>query len=168
MNIPSWDELFMRNVYLIASKSRDKSSQLGSVIVRDKRVIQTGYNGLPQGVEYDDPAIEERPEKYHWFEHSERNSFFSCSRHGIATLGAVLYTQGIPCSDCARAAIQSGIIEVIYHKQWQDKQHEIYPGKWTESLKRSVSMFEKAKVKLRSFDMYLDTDSLMNGQLIKV
>jgi len=170
MNIqtPSWDELFMRNVYLIASKSRDTSSWLGAVIVKDKRIISSGYNGLPQGIEYDNIEMHQRPTKYFYYEHGERNSIYSCARHGISSLGATLFTLGIPCADCARAIIQAGIKEVVYHKQWQETQFEIYPGKWTESLEHSKLMFEKSATTLRIFDKPLSLQTLMNGKLINV
>src|SRR5438045_6573381 len=108
LKIPSWDEYFMRHVYLVASKSKDTRTKIGAVIVRDKRIISEGYNGICQGV-YD--HIESRyvkPKKYFFFEHGERNAVYGCARHGIATLGAKIYTQGIPCADCARAVIQAG------------------------------------------------------------
>lgn len=168
LNTMSWDELFLRHVYLIGSKSRDISSKLGSVIIRENRIIGSGYNGLPQHVDYDINERHDRPLKYSFYEHSERNSLYNCAREGISTKGAILITNGIPCVDCARGVIQSGIKEVCYHKQWQDKQYEIYEGKWTESLKLSWQMFMEAGVRVRGIDMFLGLKTKMNYQLIEV
>lgn len=167
-NTMSWEELFLRNVYLIASKSRDKSSKLGAVIVKDNRVIASGYNGLPQNVRYMVDERHQRPLKYEFYEHAERNSIYTCARHGVATKEAILITNGIACSDCARAIIQSGIIEIWYHKQWQDKQYEVYNGKWTENLKRSTDMFNEAGIRIRSLDIQLGLKTLINYQLVEV
>ncbi len=167
-NTMSWDELFLRHVYLIGSKSRDKSTKIGAVIVKNNRIISSGYNGLPQGVNYWPSARNERPEKYNYYEHAERNAIYSCAKEGISTKDAYLFTNGIACSDCARAIIQSGVKEIAFHSDWQAKQHEEYLGRWTESLQRSLSMFAEAEVNVRPIEKALGIKTLMNGKLIEV
>lgn len=167
IKIPSWDELFMRHVYLIASKSKDESTKIGSILVRDRHVISEGFNGLPIGVMDDIPQRQERPEKYFWFEHAERNSIYCCARFGTRTEGAAMYTQGIPCADCARAVIQGGIARIIVHKQWEDRQSE-WNEKWQESTIRSRKMFGEANIEVVQFDMILGIKGLMNGKIIEV
>jgi dCMP deaminase len=165
--IPSWDEYFMRHVYLVASKSKDTRTKIGAVLVRNKRVISEGYNGLPQGV--NDNAVEryERPEKYFWFEHGERNAIFSCARHGIDTLGTTMFTQGIPCADCARAVIQAGVKEVVIHKQWSNKrtQADMTAANWRRGLGHSETMFQEAGILVREFDMVLGVQGLSDGKI---
>lgn len=166
---PHWDELFMRQVYLIASKSKDPSTKIGSILIKDNRVISQGYNGLPRNIEYNDNTKFERPEKYFWFEHSERSCIYNCAKNGINTSDSILYTNSVPCCDCARAIIQSYISGVVIHKQWMDAE------KFLRSLEknkspfllehhhRTLKMFEEANIKLRIFDMYLNMTGYLSG-----
>lgn len=166
--IPAWDEYFMRHAYLASSKSKDSRTKIGAVLVRDKHVISEGYNGLPIGVCDCDPARYERPEKYFWFEHAERNSVFVCARYGTRTEGAVMFTQGVPCADCTRAVIQAGIKEVVVHKQWEEYETKFYWEKWIDSCKRSNVMLEEAGVSVRRFDGVLGVKSMLDGKVVDV
>jgi len=165
---PSWDELFMRHAYLIATKSKDQRTKIGAVLVRDRHVISEGYNGLPAGVCDCKPERQERPEKYFWFEHAERNSIFVCARYGHKTEGAMMYTQGVPCADCTRAVIQAGVKEIVVHKQWENFENEFYWEKWIESCKRSNQMLEEAGVTVRRFDGVLKLDGMLDGKIISI
>lgn len=165
---PSWDELFMRHVYLIASKSKDPRTRIGAVLVRDRHVISEGYNGLPIGVCDHIQERVERPEKYFWFEHAERNSIFVCSRFGIATKNSVIYTQGIPCADCTRAVIQAGILEVVVHKQWQTYQYANTDSSISKGKHRCETMLQEAGVPIRVFDMVLGTKGMLDGKVIDI
>jgi dCMP deaminase len=137
----------MSLVYFVAMKSKDPSTKIGSVIVSPNHaILSTGYNGLPRGV--NDDVLErnnDRPEKYFWYEHGERNAIYNSPSRPVSCR---MYTQGLPCADCARAIIQSGIIEVIVHEAWdrEDKRE-----KWVESGARSLCMFKEADVKLTSY-----------------
>lgn len=140
----SWDEYFMRQVYLVASKSKDRSTKIGAVIVRDNRVLAQGYNGFPQGVNDDVEERHARPLKYAWTEHAERNAVFCCARHGVSAQGATMYTQGVPCSDCARAVIQAGITKVLTHADWTLATNP----RWVESCQVSTQMLQEAGVEV--------------------
>ena len=145
-----WDTLFMNMVYLIAMKSKDENTHIGAVIVgSDNEIITTGYNGLVRGIKDDLPERQEKPEKYFWFEHAERNAIYNAVRIGVSLMGCKIYTNGIPCADCARAIIQSGIKEVIVDKKW-DEGNE---GKWKEHAGKSRIMFGEARVKIRYVDV---------------
>lgn len=134
----NWDELFIRQAMLFAQKSKDPSTKVGCVIVGDgNAVLSMGFNGFPRGVKETKeevvwdvrfPAsshtttvlIEERwkrPEKYLWVEHAERNAVYNAARHGVRLAGARAYINYEPfgsiCEGCARALIQSGIVEII-------------------------------------------------------
>jgi len=147
-----WDTLFMNMVYLIAMKSKDENTHIGAVIVgSDNEIITTGYNGLVRGIKDDLPERQEKPEKYFWFEHAERNAIYNAVRIGVSLMGCKIYTNGIPCADCARAIIQSGIKEVIVDRRWNEDNSE----KWADNAKRSKIMFEEACVKVRYVDVEL-------------
>jgi len=98
---PDWNEWFLQGVYWVASKSKDPKTKIGALIVKDKRIISTGFNGIPIGVNDDDELRHQRPEKYKWYEHGERNAIYAAARYGINTDGAILYTNALPCADNA-------------------------------------------------------------------
>jgi dCMP deaminase len=166
---PSWDELFMRHAYLIASKSKDPRTQIGAVLVRERRVISEGYNGLPQGVNDDVEERQQRPLKYMFFEHAERNAVYGCARFGFSSAGSTMYTQGIPCADCARGTIQGGIIEIVTHKPWEDifATSSATPT-WQESCNRSKEMLLEAGIKLRTIDDLLGLNSKLDGKVVNI
>ena len=153
---PTWDEFFMRHVYLVASKSKDDSTKIGAVLVRDNTVISEGYNGICRKV--NDGIVErnQRPEKYFWYEHGERNSVYNAARNGIKTLQSTLYTQACPCCDCARSVLQAGIKEIVLHKQWEDHWKVIKGEKWIGQDERSLVMFKEANIPVRYFNGVLD------------
>lgn len=168
-NTPSWDELFMRHAYLIASKSKDPKTKIGAVIVRDNSIISEGYNGICRGISDDIVERLERPEKYFWFEHAERNSIYHCARNGISTEGTTLYTQGLPCSDCTRAIIQSGIKEIVLHESWEhDIGLNIVREKWSVSGQRSDIMIYESGIKIRIFSGTLGVKTMLDGKIFDI
>lgn len=117
-----WDTRFMELAGLVAQWSKDRSRKVGCVIVgADKSIVSTGYNGFPRGVNDDEEARHERPAKYKWTEHAERNAIYNAARIGTALAGCSMYIPWYPCMDCARAIIQSGISELVcVEPNWND------------------------------------------------
>lgn len=115
-NVPSWDEYFLQLLTQIAKRSKDPATNVGSIIVRDNRILTTGYNGFPIGVE-DTPERWERPAKYGRVVHAEMNALMVAARKGIAIEGATLYTNLFCCDNCAKHLIQAGITEIKYPAQ---------------------------------------------------
>ena len=142
-----WDLYFLRMVELVSSKSRDPNTQVGCVIVGpDNEVVSTGFNGLPRGIEHT-KARYERPEKYHWFEHAERNAIYNGARIGVRLKGCTLYLYGYPCPDCARAVIQAGISTVVMSAN-QEKFAD-HNERWKELYQRSHIMLREAEIQIR-------------------
>lgn len=109
-----WDARWLALAEVIGAWSKDRSTKVGCVIVGSARqVLATGYNGFPRGVNDDPDERHERPLKYKWTEHAERNAIYNAARHGVALDGAVVYVPWHPCSDCARAIIQAGLAVVV-------------------------------------------------------
>jgi dCMP deaminase len=151
----NWDDYFMTMAYLVAMRSKDESTHVGAVIVGpDREIRSTGYNSFPMGINDDVPERQERPEKYYWFSHAERNSIYLAARVGIPVEGCTMYTNGIPCTDCAFAIIQAGIKEVVVDKSWSNPERD----KWDETAKRTIVMFKEAGVKVR----------VWNGNLLEI
>jgi dCMP deaminase len=125
-------------------KSKDPNMHIGAVVVGQQHEIRsTGFNGLPRGLK-ETIMRNTRPEKYNFYEHGERNSIYNSSKCGVSLEGCTMYTNGIPCVDCARAIIQAGITTVVVDKEWNDNNY----SKWVESAKISMEMFDEVGVKV--------------------
>ena len=145
----SWDEYFMSIAKLVATRSTCIRRQVGCVIVKDKRIIASGYNGAPSGVSHcTDKGICLRQElgipsgQQHekcWASHSESNAIVQCARYGTPIEGSVLYCTTHPCSMCAKSIINSGIIRVYYI--------DGYPDELSDQL------FKEAKISRIKLDM---------------
>lgn len=144
----TWDAYFMEMALLVASKSKDRSTKVGAVIVGpDNEIRSTGYNSFPRGINDDVEERHVRPEKYLWTEHAERNAIYNAARAGIPTKGCRMYTNtsstlaGV-CMDCARAAVQAGITEVVH----QPPGHNT---RWGDECQKAHELFAEAGVRFR-------------------
>ena len=145
-----WDNRFMNLALHISSWSKDRSVGVGCVIVGpDKEVRSTGFNGLPRGCDDNDDERQERPLKYKWFEHAERNAIFNAARIGVSLNDCTAYVPWFPCVDCTRAIIQSGISRIVALEPDFDN------DTWGEDFKISVQMISEAGLVLD----YLNVDS---------
>jgi dCMP deaminase len=144
-----WDDYFMTMVYLVASGSKDKRTHMGAVVIGPRREIRsTGYNSFVRGLNDSIPERQEKTEKQYWFEHAERNSIYNATLAGTSLVDCIMYTNGIPCMDCGRAIVQSGIREVVVDKKWNPNTLI----EWAERNKRTLGMFKETGVKLRYHD----------------
>lgn len=160
-----WDDYFMSMVYLVAAKSKDERSHIGAVIVgSDKEIKSTGYNSFVRHSKDNIPERQKKPEKYYWFEHAERNSIYNATLIGASLKGCKMYTNGIPCMDCARGIVQSGIEEVIVDKEWTNGNQ----GDDLEHSKRTLEMFSEVGVKIRYWDgKLLEIEKFRRGEKYK-
>lgn len=143
-----WDKRFIELCDHIAMWSEDPSRKVGAVIVgKGDCILSTGYNGLPRGVKVDNGKHFDRTDgrKYLWFEHAERNAIYNAARNGISVEQSTVYCSLFPCSDCARAIIQSGLTELVTRKPPED---EI---RFAESMAISLDMLIEAGVCVRFF-----------------
>lgn len=146
MKRTDWDCHFMTIVYTIAAQSKDTSTKVGSVIVGPNRDIRaTGYNGAPRGFDDADPRLSRRPDKYLVTEHSERNSIYQCARNGTSCADTSLYVSWMPCMDCARAIIQSGITRVVIHRQGNEIMRS-QTSQWAASFAMAEQMMTRCGV----------------------
>jgi len=145
-----WDQYFMSLVFLLAMKSKDESTHIGAVIVsEDNTILSTGYNSFPRGCNDTIATRQERPEKYFWFEHAERNAIYNAARKGHKLEGARLFTNGFPCVDCARGVIQAGIKEVIVSNLF-DEHLRNHPN-WIASTNKSLELFNECGIITRTY-----------------
>jgi dCMP deaminase len=147
----NWNEYFMKIAGVVSEKSKDRSTKVGSVLVgKGNAILGVGYNGFPRMINDEIEERHARPQKYNFSEHAERNCIYNAARHGIRTELARLYISGNgrPCADCARAIIQSGIVEVIT----MSGKFEGKGALWEESCKIGEEMLREAGVKVSLLD----------------
>lgn len=109
-----WDARFIQLAECVASWSKDRSRRVGCVVVGPHREVRSlGYNGFPRGVDDEVEGRHERPAKYRWTEHAERNAVYNATRSGTSLAGCTAYVTWYPCADCARAFVQSGIAVLV-------------------------------------------------------
>lgn len=126
---PSWDEYYMRIAMDVARRSTCLRHHIGTIIVKDKRILTTGYNGAPKNFPHcletgcirDKLAIKsgERTEVCNAV-HSEQNAIIQAAVHGVSIEGSVLYTTHQPCSLCSKMIINAGIVRVVYGHDYPD------------------------------------------------
>jgi dCMP deaminase len=119
---PSWDEYFVEIARQVATRSTCLRRSVGAVIVRDKRILSTGYNGPPSGLAHCDEVgclreqlgipSGERQEICRGL-HAEQNAIIQAALHGVSTQGATIYTTLQPCVTCAKMVINAGIERVV-------------------------------------------------------
>jgi dCMP deaminase len=139
----NWEEYFMTLALVASLKSKDKSTQVGAVIVDNKKrkVVSSGYNGFPRYVD-DDKIPQTRPEKYKYVVHAELNAILHAERN---LDNCTLYVTVFPCSECMKAVIQSGIKQVIYL-------NELAGEDWQEFIKATMTLANLAGVEVRKFE----------------
>lgn len=137
-----WDLRYLKLAREIGSWSKDPSSKIGSVIVGDEgRVLSTGYNGFPRGINDYESRLNDREVKYAYVVHAEMNCIYNASSYGVSLRNTTIYVYGLPaCSECAKGIIQSGIKRVVYTASRDIPEH------WHESAKTTADMFAEAGV----------------------
>lgn len=149
MERPSWDQYFMDIAQLVASRSTCVRRKIGAVLVRDKRVIATGYNGAPSGITHcskqgclrDKLNIPsgERHELCRGI-HAEQNALIQAALHGVSTNNSTLYCTHQPCILCSKLLINGGVKKVFFRGEYPDQlakellvEAQIELVKWQES-----------------------------------
>ncbi|HNT71495.1 MAG: cytidine/deoxycytidylate deaminase family protein [Methanothrix sp.] len=127
MERPSLDEYFMEIARVVASRSTCLRHQVGAVLVREKRILSTGYNGAPTGLPHCLEAGCRRENVESGFRHelcravhAEQNAIIQAAIHGVSTSGATLYCTHQPCILCAKIIINSQIKRVVYGNPYPD------------------------------------------------
>jgi dCMP deaminase len=126
---PSWDEYFMSIARLIAGRSTCMRRQVGALLVRDRRMLATGYNGAPAGLPHCDETgcvraergipPGERHELCRGI-HAEQNAIIQSANYGTGMSGATIYTTHHPCSVCAKMIVNAGIVRVVTDDGYPD------------------------------------------------
>lgn len=126
---PSWENYFMGITTLVSKRSTCRRRSVGAVIVKDRRILTTGYNGAPSGIrhcievgclrEEMKVASGERHELCRGI-HAEQNAIIQAALHGVSIRDAVLFCTNLPCSICAKMIINAGIRKIYYLSGYAD------------------------------------------------
>jgi len=127
---PTWDEYFMEMARVVARRSTCLRRHMGAILVRDRRILATGYNGAPAGLPHcaevgcrrEQLGIPsgQRPELCRAL-HAEQNAIVQSALHGVSLKGAVLYCTNQPCVICAKMLINAGIKRIVYEADYPDE-----------------------------------------------
>ena len=127
---PSWDDYFMNIAHNVAQRSTCIRRHVGAILVKDKRIIATGYNGVPSALKHCSEIGCMRKNlgipsgKQHELcraVHAEQNAIIQAARYGVTTQGSTLYCTTQPCSLCAKMMINAGVVEIIYEGGYPDE-----------------------------------------------
>lgn len=144
---PSWDEYFMTLANQVATRTTCIRRGVGCVLVRDKRILATGYNGAPTGLRhcFETGCLRQQlnvpsGQKHELCRalHAEQNALIQAARYGISVEGATLYVNTQPCVLCAKMIINAGIVEVVYQNPYPDD--------------LAMSMLEESGMRIRVFE----------------
>lgn len=139
-----WDARWMSLAREIAGWSKDPATKVGCLAVGGgRRFLSAGYNGFPRGVADSAAGRYDRPVKYLFTEHAERNAIYNAARNGVDLYNSTMYSTLYPCADCARGIIQAGILEIIAPEPDWD-----YPG-WVDSFDAAKIMMREAGLRVR-------------------
>ncbi|NCO66850.1 MAG: cytidine deaminase [Candidatus Aquicultor secundus] len=130
---PSWDEYFMNITKQVSQRSTCLRRKIGALLVCDKRILATGYNGAPSGIKhcYDVGCLREEKgiasgERHELCRglHAEQNAIIQAALYGVAVKGASIYSTHQPCVLCAKMLINAGITEIFYEEGYPDSLSE--------------------------------------------
>jgi dCMP deaminase len=126
---PSWDEYFMNVAFLVAERSTCLRRRVGAVVVKDKRMLTTGYNGAPRGLRHcsETGCLRERMgipsgqrQEICRGLHAEQNAIMQAAIFGVSIDGSTIYTTNFPCITCTKMIINSGITRIVYADEYPD------------------------------------------------
>ena len=152
----AWDEYFMKIAETVALKSKDPSSQMGCVIVDDKkRVVSVGYNGMIQGADESKMTLSERPMKYYFAIHSEMNALIFARRD---LTGCTVYNRVATCENCLKYCLQAGIKRFVY-EELRVHSHSTDPSKSMTNVET-----DEAIIRLLTSMPEVETLNIVNGK----
>ena len=127
---PEWDDYFFQITALVATRSTCKRRKVGAILVREKHILATGYNGAPQGLPHclDIGCLREMRgipsgERHELCRaiHAEQNAIIQAARHGVNIVGATLYCTHQPCVICTKMLINAGVERICYQEGYPDE-----------------------------------------------
>ena len=118
---PSWDAYFLTIAAAVAQRSTCRRRRVGAVLVRDRRILVTGFNGAVRGQPHClDVGCDMQDGHCVRAVHAEVNAVIQAALHGVSTLGSTLYCTSQPCHGCTKVLLNAGVAAVVYADSYQD------------------------------------------------
>lgn len=150
-----WEQYFMLNAHLISMRSTCNRLKVGAVLVKNNRIISTGYNG---GISGDEHCIDVGcyVENNHCLRclHAEENAIIQCALEGVSTKGSEIYVTHFPCIHCMKKILQAGITKIYYHYDYRNHEYCYHLLK--------ISNVEAIKMDME-IEHYMENDELVSG-----
>lgn len=154
---PSWDEYFLHIAEIVGSRGTCDRGRSGCVIVKDKRILTTGYVGAPAGMPHCDEVghemsvvtHEDGHQSQHCIRtaHAEQNAIVQAARSGVALDGGTLYAHMTPCYACAKMILNAGITRVVcnkdYHAAKRSKEIFLAAGVELDIVNKQIEQYER-------------------------
>jgi dCMP deaminase len=142
-----WHRRFLRLAHEVSTWSIDPSTKVGCVLVKNKRVVSTGYNGFPKNISDSFDRLMDREQKYEITVHAETNAVTTAALHGVSTDECVAYVTFSPCSRCASVLINAGITAVYVSGG------SVIPDRWLDNLVTAANLLKEAGVHLQTLSV---------------
>lgn len=150
---PDWQQYFMEIAHLVSRRSTCLRRRVGAVLVKEKRILATGYNGAPSGLphccavgcmrEKLQVPSGQRHELCRGL-HAEQNAIIQAAAHGICIQGATLFCTTLPCSICLKMLINAGIVDIVYEDGYADDLTQEFLREAAITIKRFQSQGERS------------------------
>jgi dCMP deaminase len=123
---PTWDSYFINIALAVAERSTCDRAKVGAVLVRDKRILTTGFNGSPSGQPHCDTDGHLLVDGHCVRTiHAETNAIIQAALHGVSTKDATCYVTHIPCINCTKTLINAGITQIVYLNDYRIDEHAL-------------------------------------------
>lgn len=136
-----WDSYFIEMAVLASERATCERLKVGAILVKNKRVIATGYNGSPSNsphcIDVGCKIVDNHCVRTI---HAEQNALFQCARYGVSSEGATIYCTHFPCLLCTKSIIQAGISEVVYLNDYKNDEY-------------AIKLLQEAGIKIRKVDV---------------
>lgn len=145
-NLNKWDFRFLTVAKEVATWSKDPGTKVGVVLVQEKRIISTGYNGFPARINDSLERYLNRETKLLYTVHAEVNALLNAAKNGSETKGSTLYTTFPPCVNCSTSIIQAGVSTIICPTL------KTVPQRWIENFQLAQSILSEAQIEIKEFE----------------
>ena len=146
--LDKWDRRFLDIANSVSTWSKDPGTVVGAVLVKDRRIMATGYNGFPEGVLDLKERYDNRELKLAYTVHAEVNALLNAAKNGAQTKGSTLYVTFSPCVGCAANIIQAGVERVV------SPTVESAPERWRDNFKMGSGVLREAGIEHCTYNQY--------------
>lgn len=149
INMDKWDKRFIKVAKEISDWSKDPSTHVAAIAVKDRKIIATGYNGFPKGIEDDEALLHNRDVKLRLMVHAEKNMIYNAVEHGVKLRGSTVYIWGLPCcSECWKGLVQTGVARVVM------PDINVHGGKWVNGCRYGEEFMRIAGINITEYKMF--------------